>query len=155
MSFDDAAVRGLFTQALSHALTLGLFENVNTHEPKSAPGNGLWCAIWVQRIRPQGSASGLSATSGVVDLMARIGASFIKQPEDGIDPNILTAASVLMKEYSGNFTLGGTVRNVDLLGQTGAALSAQAGYLQLGQRTYRVMDVSIPVIINDLWTQGA
>jgi hypothetical protein len=155
VSFDDAAVRSLFTQAQSHALTLGLFETVNSHEPKSAPGNGLWCAIWVQRLRPQGSMSGLSATSGVVDLMARIGASFIKQPEDSIDPNILTAASVLMKEYSGNFTLGGTIRNVDLLGASGTALSAQAGYLQLGQRLYRVMDVSIPCVINDLWNQVA
>lgn len=155
MSFDSAAVISLFAQAQSHALTLGLFETVNTHEPKNSPANGLWCSIWVQAINPLAAASGLAATSGRVELMARIGASMVAEPQDGIDPNILTAASTLMNEYSGNLTLGGTVRDVDLLGQFGTALSAQAGYITIAQSMYRVMDVTLPIIINDLYVQVA
>ena len=48
MSFDAAAVATLFDRVQSHAMTLALFESVNTHEPKSAPGSGIRCAIWVQ-----------------------------------------------------------------------------------------------------------
>jgi len=154
MAFDGAAVRALYDQLVSHALHLGLFENVAGHEPKSAPGNGLWCAIWVQRIAPARS-SGLSATSGVVELRARIGASFMQKPEDAIDPNITTAACTLMGEYSGNFTFGGTVRAVDLLGMAGTSLSAQAGYITIDNRLFRVMEVTVPVIVNDMFAQVA
>jgi hypothetical protein len=151
-NFDQAAVYDLFDKVQSHAMTLGLFERVNTHEPKSAPENGLWAAIWVQSIAPV-SSSGLAQTSGRVELRVRIGKSFITKPEDTIDPEILMAAAVLIGEYSGNFTLGGTVRNVDLLGQHGTPLSGQAGYLTIGQQMYRVMEVTLPIIINDLWQQ--
>src|SRR5258706_3742586 len=155
MAFDAAAVRGLFDQVQSHAMTLGLLDMVTGHEPKSAPGNGLWCAIWVQDISPMGSISGLNATSGRVTLNVRCGKSFISSPEDGIDPDILTAVTTLMGDYSGAFTLGGTVRNIDLLGQSGESLSAQAGYVTVDQKMYRVMEITLPILINDLWTQVA
>lgn len=154
MSLDAAAISALFAQVQSHAASLGLFEEVNTHEPKNAPGNGLWCSIWVQHIVPLAGASGLAATSGRVLFQARIGSSMLQEPQDGIDPNILTSVAILMAEYSGNFTLGGQVRNVDLLGQFGVSLSSQAGYLPIGQNMFRVMDVMVPLIINDIFNQA-
>jgi hypothetical protein len=149
--FDDAAVRDLFDKLQSHAMGLGLFERVNTHEYKSAPQNGLWCAIWVQEIRPVKS-SGMGATSGVVELRARVGLSFIRKPEDSIDPAILSAVVTLMAEYAGNFTLGGTARAIDLLGMEGPPMSAQAGYVPIDNKVFRVMEIVLPVIMNDLWT---
>ncbi len=154
MSFDDAAVRDVFDKLMSHAMTLGLFETVNSHEPKGAPGNGLWCALWVQRIAPVRS-SGMAATSGRLELMCRIGSNFLAKPEDGIDPAILAAVSTLIGEYSGAFTLGGSARAIDLLGMEGTPLSAQAGYLDVSGKFFRIMDIVIPVIVNDMWQQGA
>jgi hypothetical protein len=154
MAFNDAAVRDLFDKVVSQAMTLGLFDTVNSHEPKSAPQNGTWCSIWVQNIRPVRS-SGLNSTSGVVELRARVGASFMQKPEDSIDPNILSAASTLISTYSGGFTLGGTVREIDLLGETGTPLSAVAGYISIDNKMFRVMEVTIPVLVNDMWTQVA
>jgi hypothetical protein len=148
------SAQALLDTIQSHALTLGLFEQVNTHEPKAAPANGPWCSIWVQSIAPLGGASGLAITSGRVELRARIGTKMLAKPEDAIDPNILSAVSVLIGEYSGAFTLGGTARNIDLLGQYGTPLSAVAGYVTIDGSMYRVMDVTIPVIINDLWVQS-
>lgn len=153
MTFDAAAVNGLFAAAQSHAMTLGLFERVNTHEPKNAPASGLVCAIWVQSIAPLGRASGLNATSGKVELRARIYTSMLAEPQDYIDPAVLAAASTLMAEYSDNLTLGGTVRNVDLLGQWGTPLSAVAGYVTIAGKIFRVMEVTLPIIINDLYAQ--
>ena len=76
MTFDAAAVLGLFDQVTSHAASLGLFDTVTSHEPKNAPGNGLWCAIWVQGIGPVPS-SGLASVSGRVELRVRIGSSML------------------------------------------------------------------------------
>lgn len=155
MSFDAAAVATLFDRLESHALTLGVFETVNTHEPKSAPGSGLRAAIWVQSIVGVGRASGLSATSGVVTLNVRIYSNFLQQPVDGIDPAMLTATTTLLNAYTSDFDLGATVRNIDLLGSYGPAMGAQAGYLTQDGRVYRVMTIALPVVIDDLWTQGA
>lgn len=161
MSFDQAAVQDLFDRVQSHAMTLGIFETVNTHEPKSKPGNGLHCAIWVDAIRPAGRASGLAAVSGVVSLRCRIYTSMLQEPQDAIDPDLLTATTTLLNAYSGNFSLStpvAAVRSVDLLGMYGEQLAAQAGYLQVGSgggSLKRIMTVTLPVIVNDLWTEVA
>ena len=153
MAFDAAAGKALFDQLISHALTLGVFDRAASHEPKSAPGSGISYALWLDSIDPLPNASGLAAVSGRVAFGGRIYMSFNAKPEDSIDPRVLAATCALLAEYSGNFTLGGTVRNIDLLGEFGEALSAQAAYMEQDGKLYRVMDIKIPVIINDLWTE--
>lgn len=155
MAFDAAAVRALFAQLESHAQTLGLFQKVNGHEPKNAPGNGMSCAIWISDIEPLAAASGLAATSGRVGFTARVYLGADQEPLSGVDPEVTGAACQLMAAYSGDFDLGGLVRDVDLLGQHGAALSARAAYLEQDGRFFRVMEVTLPLIINDLWPQEA
>lgn len=153
--FNQDAVHTLFDSVVSMALTLGIFESVNQHEPKSAPGSGIRAACWVQSIQPVGRASGLNATSGVVTLYFRLYSNFLQMPLDGIDPDLLTATTTVLGAFSGSFTLGGTVRDIDLLGMYGASMGATAGYASMDSKVYRIMTVTLPVIINDLWTQGA
>ena len=150
MSLDAAAV---LDQVVSHAMALGVFERVNGHEPANAPGHGLTCAVWADSIAPLPAASGLSATSARVVFNVRLYASALQEPADAIDPNMITAVDQLMSAYSGDFDLGGEVRNVDLLGQGGIPLSAQAGYLQQDGHLYRVMTLVLPLIVNDVWEQ--
>jgi hypothetical protein len=151
MSLD---VRGITNALVSHAMASGLFEVVNGHEPKSAPGNGLTAAVWVQDIGPQEGGSGLQSTTGRLAFTVRIYNGMLSEPRDDIDPNVLSAVDTLIAAYSGDFELGGLVRNVDLLGMSGTPLSARAGYLNQNNTLYRVMDINVPVIINDLWSQS-
>ena len=74
-----------------------------------------------------------------------------------IDPKVMAAVTDYMGSLSGDFLLGnvGGVRNVDLLGQTGQALDAQAGYIEIDKTVFRVMTIQIPVIINDMFVQVA
>ena len=139
---------------VSDAASTGYFARINTHEPKNAPpAGGLTAAIWAQNIRPH--RSGLASTTVRVEWRLRIYKNMLAQPADAIDPEMLDATTELMARYSLGFTLGGLVRSVDLLGEAGPALSAQAGYLSLGTSMQRVMDITLPVIINDAFTQGA
>lgn len=155
MSFDQAAVNTLFDSVVSGALALNIFETVNAHEPKSAPGNGLRAAVWVQDIRGIGAASGAAATSGVVTLNIRLYKGFLALPTDEIDPDLLTACTTLLGAYTGDFDLGGTVRCIDLLGMYGTALGAVAGYLTQDGKIFRIYTITFPVVINDLWLQDA
>lgn len=149
-------VQGIVDAVASHAEATGLFDGgVNTHEPKAKPANGLTCAVWADKIEPYAAASGLNATTGLVTLNVRIYTPFLQQPPDAIDPAVMTAVDTLFTAYSGSFKLGGEVRNVDLLGQHGPGMSAQAGYVNQDGTIYRVMTIVLPLVVNDLWAQVA
>ncbi len=145
----------MMSALVSHALEAGLFESANKHEPKSSPGTGAHAAIWVQSIQPIALTSGLAATSVRIEFSVRVYVSMIAEPQDAIDPAIVHAVDVLMTKYSADFTLGGTIMNVDLLGAYGPGLSAEAGYLTVDQGMYRVMTITVPCIVNDAYTQAA
>ena len=143
----------LFNKIESHAKASGLFDAVNTHEPKSAPTGELYCAIYVSTLRPMPAGSGLATTTGVITLMARIYLDMLRDPQDKIDPVIIAAADTLMEDFSGDFTLGGNARNIDLLGSSGESLEARAGYIIIDQTMFRSMDITIPIIVNDVFPQ--
>jgi hypothetical protein len=139
----------------SHAAASGHFERVNSHELGSPPGSGLTAAVWVQSMRPWQQRSVLAATCARVVLMVRIYTSPLQEPQDAIDPAVMAAADALFIAYSGDFTLGNLVSEVDLLGAGGEALTAVAGWLPLADGSrWRVMDITVPFVINDAWTQA-
>ncbi len=145
----------LFNAIESHAKASGLFDSVNTFEPKSAPSGKLHCAIYVSTLGPVPTGSGLATTAGVLTIMAKIYLPMIQEPQDKIDPTIIAATDTLMEALSGDFTLGDSARNIDLLGQTGESLSARAGYITPDKTMYRSMDITIPIIVSDVFTQAA
>lgn len=147
------SVTSIFDAMVSHALGLGVFDSVEEHEPKSAPGNDVHAAFWVQSVEPIRS-SGLNATSGRVEVSVRIYMNMLQEPQDDIDRELLQAADALLGAYSGDFELGGLVRSVDLLGAYGTPLSARGGYIRQDNKLYRVMVLTVPLIVNDIWTQS-
>lgn len=156
MPFNEAAVDDLFNAVVSGAEALGVFERVNTHEPKNTPGAGLTCSIWVDTIKPV-RTSGLNSTSGLVSFFVRVYNSMLAEPQDDIDPDIVKAVTTLMGAYTGDFDFGrvADVRNIDLLGTYSGGLSAQAGYMEISGKMFRVMVINLPIVVNDMWTQAA
>jgi len=151
MSLD---IPGVTDALASHALTLGYFSRVNMHEAKARIGAGLLAAVWFHEIAPSRSGSGLASTSAVLIMRFRIYGSMLQEPQDQIDPDMLTAASAYIGALSGAFTLGGLVRNVDLLGaQGGRGLAGRSGYINLSGQLCRVIDVDVPLVVNDVWEQ--
>jgi hypothetical protein len=155
MAFDQAAINGVYGSAVSAAKKLSAFEAVIQHEPKSKPVNPRTVALWTDHIVPVAGVSGLASTAGRLGLRARIYKNFLSKPEDKIDPELLWLTGLLFGAYSGGFTFGGTVMEVDLLGAHGESLSARFGYIHHDDTMFRVSECNIPVIITDLWTQGA
>lgn len=146
-------VLGILDGVESHAAQSGWFERVNGHEPKSAPTTGgLTAAVWIDSIAPVLS-SGLSSTTGRLLVMVRL-YSPLSDPEDAVDRTLMAAVSALFGAYCGDFTLGGLVRQVDVRGAHGVALSARAGYLEQDSAVFRVFTISVPLIVNDLWEEA-
>jgi|SRR5882757_4486280 len=140
----------------SHAAATGMFDAVNGHEPKNAPGGQMTCAIWTQDLVPVNS-SGLNSTSVRITFNVRLYLPALNtSPEqaDMIDPQMMDAADTLLADYVGNFTLSGLLRDVDVRGADGNPLSAQSGYITQDGTVYRVLTIFLPLIINDLWTES-
>lgn len=152
MSLDIATIRGQLT---SHAQALGVFGQVLGHEPVSAPGSGLTYAVWLAEVAPSPQNSGLSSTSARVVFNGRLYLPADSEPMDDVDVQLTGAVDLLVGAYSGDFELGGSVRNLDLLGTDGEALRAIYRYLQLDSTTYRTANLSLPMIVNDVWGQVA
>lgn len=147
----------LITAVVSHAAAIGCFDQVQGGEPTGAPGRGLMCAVWVNDASPV--TSGLASTSMRVELFVRVYHDAFTEPVDMIDPAAVDAVDLLLADYIGAFTLGGVLRLVDVRGAYGRPLSVQAGYLTIGAqqgsaRTYRVMTISLPLIVNDLYAEA-
>jgi hypothetical protein len=112
-------------------------------------------SIWLASLNPIAEVSGLAATSLRLELSIRIYENFKSQPEDEIDKRLLDATSKLMEAYTGDFQLGGTVMDVDLLGAHGDPLGAEGGYLSQDSSLFRVVVMTLPIIISDVYTQTA
>lgn len=146
-------IAAIINAVTSHAAELGFFDVVQGHEPKSIPGTGLTYAVFVSMLGPARTGNGLATTSARLELTGRIYKPFMSQPEDLIDINMVDAVDALFASYSGDFDLGANVRCVDLLGSDGPPLAVRAGYQTVDKLVCRVLDITIPVIVNDAWTQ--
>jgi len=154
MSIPDFAT--YVTPLVDITLRTGAVDRVNRHEPKSKPGLGLSAAVWLNSLGPApGARHALNRTTGLVVINERLTIPMLSPPEDEIDPALYRAVGLIIEGISEDFTLGGVCKNVDLLGESGQALSAAAGYYSQDGTPYRVMMLTIPLIVNDLWGQAS
>lgn len=138
-------VTGLLATLVSHAKTLGRFAAVLDYEPKAAPDpHGVTLALWADPIEAVPEDSGLNSVTARVTFAGRLYRSMLKEPQS--DAEILGALDAYMVALSGDFTLGGTVRNIELL-----AMAATPGYIVQDSKLFRTVDLRIPLIVNDLW----
>lgn len=147
-----------YTAALrTHAAASGYFEATSGHAVVSAHGTGLawWCML--DGIVPYAAGSGLATVTACVTYKVMVTLnSTTAEPQDDVDPSVANATAALFALYIGDFTLGGLVRNVDIFGAAGKRLQADAGWMTLGDGArYRAMIITLPLIINDLWTEVA
>lgn len=151
-------IDSLIDAIASHAMSSGLFTSVQAHEPKSMPpadpGSDLTFAVFLSGLGPARTGSGLAATTARVELTGRIYKPFRSEPEDLIDPALARACDLLFEALTGDFDLGGHARNIDVLASQGQGLQARAGYQKIDEVTFRIMDITIPIIVNDAWTQS-
>ncbi len=149
---DNSLPRKLLDAVASAAAACGWCQSAQTFEPKSAPMEDFHFAVMMMNATP--ARSGLISTTFRIELACRIYVSMLREPQDSIDPDITAAAWDLMSMYSSGFTLGGLVREVDLLGESGEPLDLKFGYIGIDKRLYRIAEITLPVIVSDVFVQG-
>jgi hypothetical protein len=145
----------IFDRMESTLAALGIADVVNMHEPKKAPGNGVAIATWPQGLRAVPGMGGLNKTTVVIDWAIRFTTNMLTQPGDRIEREMLKAADVVGNAINGDFTLGGAIRNVDILGAHSRGITFDAGYMDQDGKKYRTYMMRVPLIVDDIWEQVA
>lgn len=148
MALDSA---GLIAELTTAASAAGVFDAVIAHEPKSAPApTGITCAVMVSDASIVQS-SGLNTLSMRLEFTMRLYTAMIQEPADGIDPLLLDAADVLTAYLCSHFSLTGRARYTDFLGSDGERLRWVSGYVTQDSKPFRIIDVIVPILLNDLY----
>ena len=129
---------------------LGLFQSVAIGEPKSPPGQGFHAAVWMQSVSINMIyAGGDTRESHIVTL--RVYRDMLAEktdPQLNLESEMATLLSKLMESLLGDTDLESTIMSIDAAGMDGAAMSATFGYTDVGGSMYRVIDISVPLIVN-------
>lgn len=147
-------INGILDAVVTHAQTSGYFLVFNEYESKQSSTNGITGEVWVERITPIRS-SGLNNTSIRVELQMRVYANTMAEPYDDIDSNLTLAVDAYFTNLIGDFDLFGEARHIDIFGAHGRPLEVETGYINKDGREFRVFQIRIPVIVDDIWTQAA
>lgn len=157
MALDQAAISAVYNAVLSHVHASGEFGAVNGHEAASAPPAGAPTAsVWAAYLGP-GPGSGLASTDALLVVNVRVYSPVMVQTReqaDAMDPRLLAACSAVIGRLEGDLDLGGNARCVDVRGMSGRRLEAQAGYIEVGGKLCRILDLTVPVIINEAWVEA-
>lgn len=140
---------------ISDAQLLGIFERVNQYESTTSPGSGLTAEIvWIMGPTPMAGRSGLASTSARVVYGMRIMLEFKNTPKESLDPAITNAVDLYVNSLLGELALADAQGSfIDVFGMGGVPIDAVGGYLTLDQTTYRIGTITIPVIMENVWTQ--
>jgi hypothetical protein len=145
--------QGLVDNVVSLVMVTGQFEKVNAHEPKSPPGNGLTAAVWFQSVNGSSRISGMNATAANVGITVRIYQNGLMQPADLIDPVVMNATDAIFAALNGDTTMDEAVFSIDVLGIDGRMVTAKAGWVEIGGKLFRIMDITVPILVDAVWTQ--
>lgn len=147
-------VDGLMDRVQAHAQATGDLVDTAKHELLHGPGHGIRGSLFFDQVRPVPLASGLNTTAALVVLVLRLYSGAQQEPKDEIDSNLLRAVDRLLSSYNGDFSLGGLIRNIDIMGAHGTPLTARAGWASVGgEAEMRIIDITLPLVINNAWEQ--
>jgi len=114
-------------------------------EPKAPPGKGSYAAVILGPIVPTELAAG-GAVSGRIDLIVRIYRDAINEPLEDTEFTMAQTILELFEDFCGDFDFGdANVRNLLPLD-----MAATPGYQTIGNIMYRVVDITVPLMVNDL-----
>lgn len=146
----ESYVQPALDQLTSWLKKAGIFKEVKTVEKKTTPVAGITAALYLAGIELVGKISGLGKGTGLYTFTLRLYSNVAQDPPDQIDPELAAVIDKVFNILCGDFELDGNVRNIDILGEVSEGLKARAGHVEVGGAMYRAIDISIPLIIDDV-----
>jgi hypothetical protein len=154
---------GAIYQAIQDfAMGSGLFDRAADHESRNPPGQKLSCEVLMGPIEPVARASGLRASSARMEFTVRVRSPRLAEPDGATDQAVMYAGLYLVGSFANDFELevmapslpAGLLRMIDVQGAYGQGLLFTPGWLEQSGAPYRVGELTVPLILNDVFPQG-
>ena len=147
-------IQNILDNVATHIMATGYFDTVLGYESKQSPSTGLSAALYVEDIRPI-RTSGLANTSIRMELELRLYSSTYQEPYEGIDTTLVRATDAVFTAVISDFDLGSEARHVDIFGAYGQPVRVRSGYINLNGMEFRVFQITLPIVVDDVWPQAA
>lgn len=131
--------------ALESKLAASGFVSAQIAEPKAAPASHLGAVLYAgcEITEVHGTTA-----SGLVKFILRFYFNAMVEPIGDTEKRLATVSLQIMDDLAGDYDLGdASVRNIVPLG-----LSAPPGFQTIGQTMYRMADLAVDVMVNDIVT---
>ena len=128
------------------------FEIVHPHEPRKPPVSGFSVGAWLNAMDPVPRRSGLAATSLRVEFNVRIYLPMSGRPE-AIDTETARRVDLIFRALHDDITITPADHEIDWLGAYGETVRARSGWLTIENTLVRIMDIFVPIIVNDAYAQ--
>jgi len=89
-------------------------------------------------------ATTLNRTIERREVSIRVYINAMREPVEEIEFDLDTIVGDIMEDLCGDFSLGGTVRNIDA-----TAVVTRFGYQTISGMMYRLADITLPLIVDD------
>jgi len=142
MAFDITTTINLVVSFLQKR---GEYSLVQIGEPKSPPRGDLAAAVFVSDASVVGVT--LQTTIEIHELTIRLYRNMMEEPEEDNELRISQAVTGIVSDLLGDYDLGASVRNI-AVGEYGRTVSATYGYLDVGGTMYRMVDISVPLVVD-------
>jgi len=148
-------IRAILARLTTYAETLGIFDAVFIgNSPTTLPASGLACAISVTSLTPSVAFSGLSSTSCVLTCNVRIYKNKMTAPIDLVDVAVWDAAEKMYGQLHTSVGLSGDAVVTDIFQIERIEMTAISGFVPGDSGFYQVVDLTVPIIFEDVWVQN-
>ena len=145
MAFD---IKNTLLELETHLNATGRFTTVQVGEP-TVPwvGDGFFGSVSMLTNTVQVLV--LDAPEELQVVLVRIWRDAFRETPETTEILMAQAVGETMQRLAEDFTQRGTIRHIDLAGIRGTPLSAEWGFIVLGDMTYKICDITVPMVIND------
>lgn len=131
----------------------GYVKATRVGEPKSPPQGELFASVFMNSVRlVKFYLNG--GTQEIHSVQVRLYRNMLADNED-TEYILAKAVSEITSALLGDFDLGSNIRNVDAAGEHGQGMTATWGYIDVGGTMYRVVDLVLPLVVDDSATAAA
>ena len=132
---------------LSYIGATARFDHIQIGDFKAPPQNEYSAAIMMSSISV--AELTLSSTTESHVVLIRLYHSMLVDPTSEAEIGLAQRVQEITSALLADFDLGETIRNIDAGGQHGTGLNARWGHVEISGATFRIVDMFLPLIVND------
>lgn len=132
----------------SKIVATGQVKAAQVGEPKAPPSTLPFAAIYMDSVRVHRLTVD-GGTGEVHTVNVRIYADMLAEPQEWNEYGLAEVAENLINKLLTDADLSSKIMSIDAAGMAGQGLEMQWGYLEVSGKMHRIVDITLPLLVND------